>query len=345
MTWVPTLARFLLAGMFLVSGPAKLFKPRQTQAFLEALKWPKRPSAAVAITLPLVELALAATLLPLETARWAAAVAVGLLVAFSGVLVAAMRQGTTAGCPCLGGSHRAPPSLRALARNSVLLGLAAVGVWPGERASTLATQLAPGISPVTVIFAALLLAALIEAWAVKQLVGQNRRLLRKVSALEQLGSPTEVPVRSARRPYPLALGAPAPAFDLPDASGAQRSLSELLALSPRGLNLVFLDPGCPGCGQALERVAAISPGQPGPNTVVFCRRANDVMAVAASSPVGLTVIECTPAVAASYGVTVVPSALFVSPEGVIASSLAVGENATLELLDTPRLVDYVGAAV
>jgi uncharacterized membrane protein YphA (DoxX/SURF4 family) len=77
------IARLVLIGVFGVAGVAKLLdRPGSRQALLD-FGWPPRLASPVAVLLPLVELGVAALLVPSATARWGAGAAALLAAAFA----------------------------------------------------------------------------------------------------------------------------------------------------------------------------------------------------------------------------------------------------------------------
>ena len=101
MTTVLTALRVAVAAVFAVAGLAKLRDPASSRAAIGASGVPRRVRGVVEHTLPLVELAVAASLL-LSDARPARLAAVALITVLNvGVGVAVLR-GTTDRCGCFG---------------------------------------------------------------------------------------------------------------------------------------------------------------------------------------------------------------------------------------------------
>lgn len=122
-------ARGILAATFAVAAVAKLRDVAATRAALRASGLP----ASLDRTLPLVEAFTAFGLLMERRTVWAAWVAVGLLVVFTGFVVLQVRRSNTAPCPCFGmGPNAAPTGMRTLARNLALLAVAVVGTTPAS---------------------------------------------------------------------------------------------------------------------------------------------------------------------------------------------------------------------
>ena len=112
----------LLGAVFLASGVMKVASPRQWRAQSAGLGVP----GAVAPVVPFTELVVGALLVAQIARRPVAAVAAGLLVAFSALLVVRLLQGRRPPCACFGAWSSKPIGWGNVARNAVFLGLAAV---------------------------------------------------------------------------------------------------------------------------------------------------------------------------------------------------------------------------
>ena len=115
-------AAILLGVAFVVAGASKLAAGsawRAQAAGLGAPAWSVRP-------LPWVELVLGAVLISNLVRRAAAIVALGLLVAFSTLLVARLREGRHPPCACFGAWSARPLGTGHLVRNGALAVLAIV---------------------------------------------------------------------------------------------------------------------------------------------------------------------------------------------------------------------------
>lgn len=117
------LAAVALGASFLWAGVAKLADPR----------WPGAATAfgvsvAVARVVAPFELVLGAVLTTLR-GPGPGAIAFGVLVLYTGLIVRQIRSGAEAPpCACFGGATRRPVSWRTVARNAALLVLAALAV-------------------------------------------------------------------------------------------------------------------------------------------------------------------------------------------------------------------------
>jgi len=117
----------LLAAVFVRAGAAKLARPAQTATSFIALRVPAAATAARAV--PVVEVLVAVALL--AAPRAGAVGALVLLIPFTAVLVRAVRTGSTAPCNCFGAVRADPVSGVDLVRNGLLVAVALAAVTAG----------------------------------------------------------------------------------------------------------------------------------------------------------------------------------------------------------------------
>ena len=284
--------RLVLAAVFAVAGVAKLLDAAGSRGALEGFGVPRGAARLAGPVLPVAELAIAAGLLVPASAWWSALAAAGLLAVFMAAIGVSMARGAAPGCHCFGRLHSAPVSWRTQVRNGVLAAAAGVAVLAGRGAS--------GLSPVrwaghlnaaelglAAAVAVLCAVAAGQGWFLYRLSRQNGRVLARLENLEQrigIGGPPAAAglagVRHASGQGPvrgLAVGVPAPEFELPAADGRRVSLRALLG---RGLPvlLVFSDPGCGHCRRTAPaggRLAAPASRPPhgGARNPAICRAA------------------------------------------------------------------------
>jgi peroxiredoxin len=126
------------------------------------------------------------------------------------------------------------------------------------------------------------------------------------------------------------VGDEAPEVDLTDLAGEGLSLERF---SNQARVILFWNPGCGYCRRMLPDLKAWE-GEEGADRpqliIVSSGSVDDNRALALQSPVGLDPAGFS--IAQRYGVTGTPSAVLISPEGRIASQVAVGAPAILTLL-------------
>jgi hypothetical protein len=128
-----------LAAVFAWAGAAKAVDRSTTARSFRALGLPG--VVVLTIGVPVAELLLAVGLVLVPPV--AAAMAFGLVIAFSVVLGRALRDGVAVGCGCFGTARRGPVSARDLVRNAVLAVVAlVVAVAGGTGPAAVATGVA-----------------------------------------------------------------------------------------------------------------------------------------------------------------------------------------------------------
>jgi uncharacterized membrane protein YphA (DoxX/SURF4 family) len=172
-------ARSLVAVVFAVAGLAKLADRGGLRWTLAEFGVPRALLPAGAWLLPLSELAVAAALVPVTTARAGAGVAAAMLAVFCAAIVRVLARGRRPDCGCFGRALASQVGPGTLTRNAILAGLATAiaAAGPGE---SLAGALARLDLPLTLLG----LAAVAQVWLVWQLFRQNGRLLERVRSLE-----------------------------------------------------------------------------------------------------------------------------------------------------------------
>ena len=177
-------------------------------------------------------------------------------------------------------------------------------------------------------------------WLVVQLVHQNGRILLRLEAMEdrlgELARGGAAAGGDPAAPQGLAIGTPAPGFELPDLSGTKRSLAEFRG---RRVLLIFFGPQCGFCLQMLPRIAALPVGggngkvNGGPVPLVITSgEVAENRRVFGENGVACTILVQTRIdVAAKYQAFGTPVGYLIDERGAIASELAVGAEALLAL--------------
>jgi peroxiredoxin/uncharacterized membrane protein YphA (DoxX/SURF4 family) len=338
-------ARLLLAGVFATAGVAKLADREGSRRALTDFGVPPSLVAALAILLPLCELAVAAALIPTPTAWWGALAALALLLMFVTGIGVNLARGRKPECHCFGQIHSAPAGWKTLARNGALAAVASFVLWEGYDGagpSALSWIRDLSLAQLGGLLAGLVVLGLLlgQWWFLVHLLRQNGRLLVRLEALEKdllaagigaASSPNGAPGEELAEG--LAVGTKAPTFSLSGLYGESLTL-EALRASEKPLMLIFTDPGCGPCTAMLPEIgrwqqehqekltiSLISLGDPGENRTK-------------ASEHGLTnvLLQKEREVAEAYRVSGTPSALLVRPEGTIASPVAGGEESIRDLL-------------
>ena len=347
-------ARLVLAIVFVVAGVTKLLDRAGTRRAMSDFGLPSALAPAVALLLPVVELAIAIALIPRATAWWGGVGALVVLLAFIVAIAVNLVRGRRPDCHCFGQIYSEPVGWPTVVRNSLLAAIAAfiviggrddpgLGVvsWARGLGGTEALTLGLGV----VVLTALLLMGMLLI----NLLRQNGRLLVRMEALEELvtGAAGVEPASSEAAPVEgvagLPVGSPAPSFGLSGLRGETLTLDFLRALG-KPVMLVFSRPGCVPCETLLPElrrwqdehsaeltIAMVSEGTVEANRVKFADE-------------GMThvVVQQGREVAEAYRADGTPAALVVQPDGTVGSSLALGpdqiRNLVSRTVGTPTLL-------
>jgi hypothetical protein len=233
------LAPIACAVVLAVSGVAKLGDAAATRSAFKAMRVPTALSSPAAVrALPVAEIGLGALLL--VTWGWALAVVATvvtvLFVAYAGLVARVLRDGATVDCHCFGSLGSSEVTRWTLARNAVLVVLAALAVGYGAGGGGLLAD-APDLGRAGWAWVAM--AALVAAAAVLVVApGQQR-------AAELMDVPDDQVLDYERAPIPFAM--------LMSEDGRSTTLVDL---ARRGAQLlVFLAPGCDSCAHTVARMA------------------------------------------------------------------------------------------
>jgi len=167
------IAAILLATTFVAAGAAKLIRYPRWRSALEGYRLAAAPRGAIAMGVPIVEVAVALSLVFLSQAV-GAALALVLLALFSAAIArAASRGGRRVPCGCFGGAGSRDYRLL-LARNAVLSAAAAVVLLEGSDRPLSASISGSDVVPVVLVTAGVGLIAIVVAQTVASLRGPAR---------------------------------------------------------------------------------------------------------------------------------------------------------------------------
>jgi hypothetical protein len=324
--------RLVLAVVLAVAAIAKLADRTGTRRSLEGFGLPTGAATHLSLAIPAIELLIAAALVPVATAWGGALAATALLAGFTGAVALALARGVEADCHCFGRLSSEKVGWGTLARNLLLLGLAAfVAVAVRDDAGASVPLWIGGLALAAGL--ALNFAFLFE------LMKQHGRLLAQ---LEELRPAVSGP------PATPAPGTPAPSLALPDLSGRIVALDELLD-DDRDALLVFSDPRCGACEPVLPEIARRQrdPGSDPRVVLVSLGDPDEIRAKVSDHGIELVLLADDFEIARSFGVGGLPAAIALDAAGNVAGAPVHGANEVLPLLlggagDGLRLVEVNG---
>jgi uncharacterized membrane protein YphA (DoxX/SURF4 family) len=333
--------RVLLAAVFLIAGATKLVNTSGLKQALPEFGVPRRLAHPFAISLPVLELAVAASLIPKNFAWFGAWAAAGLLIVFTIVAAITIGRGLKPDCNCFGQLHSAPIGWPTLVRNLLLASCAG---W-------LAVQGRMNSGPeLWTWFASLnsngrkaaIVAGCAIAFCFFYLLDRARP--KTVSSDEESPEPEAPGTHSSAEEEPrdadkppvmgigLPIGAPAPEFELRLLSGEKQSLHSLR--NGRAAALIFSSPYCGSCAALTSELVRWMREMEGlPELILISRGTKkDNLAKFKGFEPSRILLQREFEVSEAYDCTSTPSAVLVGADGSIGSELAVGGAAIEQLL-------------
>ena len=357
-------SRLLLGGVFTVAGVAKLADLPGSRKALAGFGVPAVLVGPLGLLLPLVELAVAAALIPRSTAPYGAAAALVLLLVFAAGIGTSLVRGRRPACHCFGQLHSEPVGWPVLMRNAALGAVAAFVVFagwtdPGPSATGWLMSLTDWQHAVVAGGTLGLAGMVAQSVLLLRLVNQNGQLLQRLASAAALPmgiaatSPTTTPAvapsassptgpgSSDAAPAPVAvpatgrrLGSLAPAFSLPSLEGNQVTVASLGQIG-RPTILFFSDPECGQCLNLLPDIAQWRQAYEHRFTLALISRGtpDENRAKFGDHPPGLVLMQRDREVVLAYGIAATPSAVLLAADGTIGSQTALGEVEVRQLVN------------
>jgi thiol-disulfide isomerase/thioredoxin/uncharacterized membrane protein YphA (DoxX/SURF4 family) len=317
--------RLMLAALFAVAAVAKLADPRGSARALSELGLPSALTTPARVLLPVLELAVALSLVVPALARVGAAGALVLLLMFSAAAAWALAHGRRPDCHCFGGLHSRAIGPGLLVRNGLFSAVAGVVVWygPGDGLSWWLSPLTPVVAVVIVGLGALVTA---QAWLAINLLRQNGRILMRLEVHPGL-DPSAGPAAG------LPIGSRAPEFPLLDVAGHLTTGASLPDAAPV-MVVVFTAPGCGPCHALLPELASWQREHAGRlgMAVISHGSADQAESIAAEYELSGMLADPSGATARAYRVHGTPTAVLIDAQGRIASPLTEGPDAIRRLI-------------
>ncbi len=333
-------ARLVLAAVFLVAGLAKLADQAGSRQAIVGFGLPDKLAPALAVMLPLGELAVAMALVAGITAWWGAVGALTLLCLFIAGIGVNLARGRKPDCHCFGQLHSAPIGWSTLMRNGLLAALAGFVVWrgaydPGPSATAWMAGLTTAERLGLLVALILLTLIALEGWFGLQLLSQQGRLLLRLDAVEAALRQGGVlaPSVPSTPAAGLPVGTPAPDFELPGLLGERPTLRALRAAGQPVL-LIFADPGCGPCLALMPEIGRWQRDHASVLNIAVVSRGDLKGNQAKAKEHGLrqVLLQEDTEVGEAYRYGGTPSAVLIDVDGRIASPVAGGADSIRGLL-------------
>jgi thiol-disulfide isomerase/thioredoxin len=343
MSTLSLILRLGLALVFAVAAGAKLADRAGTREAAIAFGAPDRAAGLLGVALPTAELVTATLLLPAAAAGAGGPAARGRRAGVSIAITVNLMRGRAPDCHCFGQLHSAPAGWGTLARNAWLAAAAGVVVAGGEAGPSAVMWLGRlrGSAVVIVVGAAIVIALAAAFLSLLRAYGRVLvRLDRVERALEEAGL-SDVSLDVMPPAHGLAPGTPAPPFTLPDVSGVERSLADLLAAG-RPLLLVFASAHCGPCHELMPVLVRWRRDYADRVTVaVASDGAPDGAVAGGAGTIEHVLLDDGGVVYDAFAANGTPGAVLIGADGVVASRVAAGrmeiEALLRDVLEAPGL--------
>lgn len=256
------MARLFLASVFAIAGIAKTADPAGGRKAMIGFGVSEKLATPLGRFLPIVEICVALSLIPLGTAWLGAVAALPLMLIFVVAIGVSLLRGRTPECNCFGQLHSTPVSWSMFARNLALAGVAALIVVGGKKDPGLSVLGWIGdlktVEMLNLLVSCIAVGLLVTAvMYLRRVLNQQARVLERIDSLEKLIEEyAPPPVEHGEMVPPLEglpVGAPAPEFSLFSIGGEEVTLEGLLALG-KSVLLLFVSPNCSPCETVLADV-------------------------------------------------------------------------------------------
>jgi thiol-disulfide isomerase/thioredoxin/uncharacterized membrane protein YphA (DoxX/SURF4 family) len=333
------LIRLFLAAIFLLAGVGKLLDLEGSEKSVKAFGTPAELAKTFAVALPFAEIVFAVCLLFTGTSWLGALGALLALLSFIGGMIWQLAQGNAPDCHCFGAIHSEPVSRRSLIRNIIFAILALFLVAQGRENQGLSlTDSADDFNVMSVILGLATVGLLVAViFYLKKISEQQSQIMRRIEILELTATESGKDLVRDELIHPkdgLPVGAPAPAFALPDLNGKQISLEKLLA-GKKPILFFFVSPTCNPCKALLPEIEAWQTELKDKVSFVFISsgKASENAEKFGGASFKQILLQKEREVAELYFATWTPTAFLVNADGNVGSEPAFGDVKIRELIE------------
>lgn len=327
--------RLFLAGIFGLAGFTKFADHSGSRKAAAEFGVPSSLVGFVALVLPTVEIAIAVLLL-FNISSWFGAIAAAVLLSlFVLGMVIQMAKGNRPDCHCFGQIHSEPVGVSSVIRNVIFLVPAIVIISNGrnDQGMSIADIDRDSLQMILVILAVLLLGIAISF--LRRVSSRQYEIIRRLDVLEIVASSGGPVVReNAGSPHDgLPIGAKVPELELVDVNGNRRTPSSLIAENLPVLFL-FVNTACAPCKAFVPKFQALTESLAGKVKVVIISSGTieENLEKFGERIIGTLFVGEGREFAESVGAKWTPSALYVDANGKIASHVAAGDTAIIDLV-------------
>lgn len=334
--------RLFLAAVFGLAGVAKLADLAGSRKAVSNFGVPEPLVGLVGTALPIIEILIAVALLA-NVSSWYSAVAASLLlVVFICGMLFQMAKGTAPDCHCFGQIHSEPVGISSIVRNVLLLVPATILIMRGQNGQgmNISSIDRESLQLILLVFGLLLLCVAIEL--LRRIYVKQDEIVRRIDILELVAKDGgQVERETAGSPNDgLPIGAVLPDVELSDINGVSKPTS---SLTTEGLPvlLFFVSPTCSPCKALMPRFEEWADEFSGKVKVVFVSLGSSSENIEKFGEIitGSFLLGKDREFHDLLNAKWTPSALLVAANNKVASHVAAGDTAIIELVEKIRSKD------
>jgi peroxiredoxin len=242
------LIRILLAGIFALAGVAKFLDLKGSRKAFMDFGIPPSLAMPGAIALSIIEIAIAAMLLSIDTSWYAAVGASFLLLLFIMQMLYQVIRGNAPDCHCFGQIHSEPVSPKSIVRNITFAVPAVCLAYQGSRNQGF-SLLDPRLDLMQLVFGTTLVALLFAViFSLRKISQQQTEIMRRIEIMELVARDgAHVERDDVVSPHEgLPIGAVVADFELPDLNGKIVSLDDIKS-ARKPVLFLYVSPSCSPC--------------------------------------------------------------------------------------------------
>lgn len=334
------LFRILLAGIFALAGTTKLLDLDGSKRAMQDFGVPSGVAMPAAVLLSLVELAIAAFLLPVETSWYAAIAALVVLAIFVAQIGYQLSRGNAPDCHCFGQVYSEPIGRSSIVRNSVFAVPAVVLIASGRGAQGMALS-DPRLDVMQLAFGVVIVGLLVAAVSqLRRLTKRQDEIVKRLDVIEAV-SHTEGHVHRDEAGHPndgMPIGAVVADFEAKRVDGPTATLADIRA-NGRPVLFFYVSPTCRPCEALLPEFAAWQQELAGKVDIIFITSGTTKENRDKFGDLGPMLIQEHTDVSDLIGAKWTPTAVLMGADGRIASHAAPGDIAIRDLVDKIKADD------
>lgn len=334
------LFRILLAGIFALAGTTKLLDLDGSKRAMQDFGVPSGVAMPAAVLLSLVELAIAAFLLPIETSWYAAIAALVVLAIFVAQIGYQLSRGNAPDCHCFGQVYSEPIGRSSIVRNSVFAVPAVVLIASGRGAQGMALT-DPRLDVMQLAFGVVIVGLLVAAVSqLRRLTKRQDEIVKRLDVIEAV-SHTEGHVHRDEAGHPndgMPIGAVVADFEAKRVDGPTATLADIRA-NGRPVLFFYVSPTCRPCEALLPEFAAWQQEFAGKVDIIFITSGTTKENRDKFGYLGPMLIQEHTDVSDLIGAKWTPTAVLMGADGRIASHAAPGDIAIRDLVDKIKADD------